>query len=193
MAESLPPLAGVDDVVEVLRRYLTLAEEDRLVGVLLKLSALFRREARRSFAAGVTTVRLKANGGRIHLAERPVESVDAVTDDRGRQVTWTRQGQWLVTPLTSAEFATITYTHGGEVPDDVRIAIAEAAAQIVAVDPAAVPAGAERVTEGAGPYSRSTTYSAWATTGRADLSPEDRTLARSYRTKMPRVHPSGQS
>lgn len=192
MAE-LSPLADDGAVVEVLRRDLTPFEEDRLAGVLSKLSALFRREARRTFAAGTTTVRLKSNGGRIHLAERPVESVDLVVDDHGRQVAWARHGQWLVTPLTSAEFATVTYSHGDGVPDEVRIAIAEAAAQIVSVDPTAVPAGVERITEAAGPFSRSTTYAAWATNGRSVLSDDDRALARSFRATVPRIHPGGHS
>lgn len=178
-------LAAQEDVVNVLGRALTTSEEARVGHALSKASGMFRREAQREFTAGTSTVRLKVNGGRVYLSE-PVASVSTVIGSDESPVPFTREGQWLVTELSSAQFVTVTYSHTGDVPDLVRDAVAEIAARALTTDDSA-RAGATQVQDTAGPFSRNRTFAAWAVGGQVLLSPDDKALARSYRPKVPTV------
>jgi hypothetical protein len=179
-------LATQEDVESAFGRDLTSDEEGRVRFVLEKLSEMFRRESGQQFTAGTSTVRLKVNGGRVYLAQYPVVSVTAVVDDDADDVEYTRLGQWLSVDLPSDRFVTVTYSHGGDVPDEVWMAVADAARQVLSIDTNAV-VGRTQTTETAGPFSQSSTYATWALGGAPRLSPEDITLARSYRTKVPTV------
>lgn len=183
---SVVQLASPVDVAAAIGRALTPEEAARADAILDKLSELFRRESGQQFTPGTSTVRVKVNGGRVYLRQRPVTAVDVVTDDAGADVSYTRVGQWLTVPLGSHEFVTVTYQHGGVVPDLVRLTVADAARQVLGVAPAAV-AGVSQTSETTGPWTRQATYAAWAVGGAARLSPEDLTLARSFRVKVPTV------
>lgn len=179
-------LATSNDVEAILGRVLTSDEHERVDSVLLKASELFRRRSGQEFTAGTSAVRLKVNGGRVYLPQRPVVAVTTVLDDDGDAVVYTRAGQWLTLDLRSHEFVTVSYSHGGAVPDLVRLAIADVARQVMLVDQSAQSGGLQSSTT-AGPFSQQITYAPWAVGGATRLSPDDIALADSYRAKVPTV------
>lgn len=186
MAET--PLASTEDVAALLGRDLTDSEGTRLTGILVKASALFRREAQQNFTPGTSAVRLKVNGGEVYLPQRPVVAVTSVVDDDSNAVSNRRRGQWLVVDLGSDRFVTVTYSHGAaEVPDLVRWTVAEVGMKVLNLATAAV-AGASAHSETRGPFAESTTYASWAIGGQAALSPEDVALARSFRPVVPTIY-----
>lgn len=185
---AVTPLAEPSDVEALLGRALTSEEADKAEAILDKLSEQFRRHARQQFTVGTSTVRLKADGGRIYLWERPVTDVTTVVDDDGDPVDYELVGQWLHVAVDSSTFLTVTYDHGSaDIPDLVRLTVADAARQVLLIDaPAAV--GAVQSTEAAGAVSQSRTYATWAQGGKAMLSPDDIDTARSFRPHVPRIH-----
>ena len=149
------PLATDEDVAAALGRALTEAETARVEGILVKASDLFRKIAGQDFTAGTSTVRLKVEAGRVRLAQTPATAVTEVVDDESVDIDHELRGQWLwVTrngcPLVSHEFVTVTYSHGGEVPDLVRLTIAEIAAKVLRI-PAAAASGIQSQQRSAGP------------------------------------------
>ena len=179
-------LASQEDVEAVLGRVLTSAEAARVDAVLDKLSELFRRESGQQFTPGSSTVRLKVNAGRVYLPQTPLDEIVSVVDDDAVAVEFTAAGSWLTTGLASHQFVTVEYSHGGIVPDLVRLAVADAARQVLTVDSYAATGVSQRgVTTG--PFSDQFTYAAWAQGGSSRLSPDDVALARSYRVKVPTV------
>ena len=188
---TVDPLASSDDVARQLGRDLTSAEEERVVDVLAKASALFRRISRQDFTVGESTVRLKVNGGDVRLEQAPATAVSAVVDDDGNDIDHVRVGQRLTVtrngcPLASHEFVAVTYSHGGSVPDLVRIAIAEIAAKVLRV-PAAAAAGVTNQQRSAGSFQETNAYAGWAVGNTTMLSPDDKELALSYRDKGTQV------
>lgn len=183
-------LASDVDVEAAIGRDLTSEEDARVGAILDKLSELFRRESGQQFTSGTSTVRLKVNGGRVFLPQRPATAVTTVKDDDGEGVEYTRLGQWLTVPMVSHEFVTVAYTHGGDVPDLVRLAVADAARQVLQIAPAAV-AGVTQTGTTTGPFSGQESYATWAQGGAARLSPDDVALARSFRVKVPTVWVQG--
>lgn len=179
-------LASATDVAAVLGRSLTASEAIKVESILTKLSELFIRESGQKFTAGTSKVRLKVNGGRVYLPQRPVVDVTSVVGDDGCVHEFTRTGQWLTVPLRSHEFVTVTYAHGGAVPELVVTTIADAARQVLLV-PAAAASGVSQAGTTTGPFSDQTTYAAWAQGGFARLSDDDTALARSFRQKVPTV------
>src|SRR5699024_4919259 len=111
---------------------------------------------------------------------------EEVTDDSGAPVEWSLHNQWLTVPLMSHEFVTVTYSHGGDVPDLVRLTVADVVATVLSLDPGAI-AGVSQESQNAGPFTRSRTYASWAQGGRARLAPEDLAVAKSFRSKTPTV------
>jgi hypothetical protein len=180
-------LASQDDVEASFGRSLTSAEAGRVDAILDKLSELFRRESGQRFTVGSSTVRLKVNGGRVYLPQVPLVEVVSVVDDDAVEVEYTAAGSWLTVDLASNEFVTVEYEHGSaKAPDLVRLAVADAARQVLSVDPIAATGVSQRgVTTG--PFSDQYTYAGWAQGGSARLSPDDVALARSYRVKVPTV------
>lgn len=87
-------------------------------------------------------------------------------------------------PHRRLDFVTVHYTHGGPVPPIVADTIAAAVARALALDPNA-GAGVVQQTDTAGQFSRTRQFAAWAIGGQALLSPDDITLARSFRTVRP--------
>ena len=201
---TTPTLAAVEDVAALLGRPLDEAEEARADVLLEQVSARFRREARQEFTPGESTVRLKVDAGVVYLPQRPATEVLAVAYDDGRAVArWAHLGQ-LVTVSNLASlagvaiypdadalggapgFVVVTYRHGGEVPPDVRGAVAGAVQRVLGADPEATQ-GATQVTDSAGAFPRTRQFASWAVGGQALLSPDDLALARSFRTFRPKV------
>lgn len=183
---AVTQLASTADVVAALGRELTSDEFARVGAILDKASELFRRRSGQQFTEGTSEVRLKVNGGKVFLPQRPVTAVTSVVDDDGDAVEYTQFKQWLTVPLLSHEFATVTYTHGGEVPDVVRLCIADIARKVLGISPKAM-SGAVQATVTAGPYSRNETYATWAQGGQTMLAPDDAALADSFRIRIPNV------
>jgi len=154
-------------------------------------SEQFRRRSGQTFTTSTPTVRLKVNGGRVYLTQRPVTSVTSVVDSAGAAVTYTHAGQWLTidsasTSCSSDAFVTVTYAAGGAVPDVVRLRIADIARRILMI-PATTAGGSTKHSETRGPFSVSDEYAAWAVGGQTMLSPDDSALADSYRVRVPSV------
>ena len=178
---TLPSLAEADDVRAVLQRDLTANEDDASEALLEAASALFRGEARQQFTPGESTVRLKVNGGRVRLDQRPCTDVTSVVTDRGDDVSYTRNGGWLSVDLDSSQFVTVTYQHGdNDVPPAVRTAVAEMVARALVV-PEEVMAGARSTSDATGPITQTTAWSTRAPSSGLQLSDSDRALARFYR------------
>lgn len=183
---AVTQLASVDDVKAALGRDLTADESQRVDVILDKASELFRAEARQTFTPGRSEVRVKVNGGRVFLRERPVTEIHSVTDDHGNAVEFTQFGQWLDVPKRSHEFVVVDYSHGGDVPDLVRLTVADVVRQVLLIDPNA-SAGVTQSNQTAGPFSQQNTYATWAQGGSTRLSPEDIAVARKFRVRVPNV------
>lgn len=183
---TVEQLASEDDVVAAFGRDLTPDESARVGAILDKVSELFRLASGQQFTAGRSTVRAKVNGGRAFLQQKPVVTVHSVTDDAGDAVDFELQGRWLVVPMGSHAFVTVDYSHGGVVPDLVRLTVADVARQVLSIDPTAA-SGVAQASQTTGPFTDQFTYATWAQGGAARLSPEDYTIARSFRVKIPNV------
>jgi len=181
------PLASAEDVAAVLGRDLTFDEYGKVDAILLKASELFRRESGQQFTAGSSVARIKVNGGTAYLPQRPVVEIESVIDDCGSAVEYEQTGNRLTVALSSPAFITVDYSHGGDVPDLVRLAIAEIVKKTLLVDSSAEQ-GVTQQTETTGSMSESKSFAAWAIGGQTSLSPEDKALAKSYRFRPPRVH-----
>ena len=169
---------------------LTQAQTARIPYLLAKLCSLFRIEAGREFTPGTTTVTLLTLAGYIKLPDPlgDTGTVDEVVTQHGEVVDpsnysvrnnklWIEEPSLIgnVRPGSGTPYD-VTYTHTGEVPWDVRAAIAAAVARYLTVDPtSAVSQSTFLSAEG---YHQR--IAAWV----ADvvkLNPEDVTLARSHR------------
>ena len=183
-------LASSTDVVAALGRALTLDEAAKVGAILDKASELFRapppRGSGQQFTPGTSTVRLKVNGGKVYLPQRPANAVSAVFDDDGNPVTFTLDGQWLTVPFISHQFVRVSYSHGGTVPDLVRLTIADIARKVLSIDKNAA-SGATQHSETSGPFTDSWTYASWALGGQTMLAPDDVAIADSFRVKIPNV------
>jgi hypothetical protein len=149
--------------------------------MLVKASELFRASSGQLFTPGESTVRMKVNGGDVRLAQSPVISVESVTDDCGTAVEFVRHGQVLTVHRRSHEFVRVHYTHGAtEVPEIVRVTVAEIVARVLKVDPRAT-VGMAQFSKGTGPFTESGTFATWAVGGQVMLSPEDVNTAKLFR------------
>lgn len=181
--EERPALADKADVVKVLGRELTSQEAARVDFVLRKLSNDFRRKARQTFTVEAYAHRRKVDAGQVLLPRGPIATVASVVDDQGSEVPFTVQRSMVRVPLASHAFVTVTYTAGlDHVPTDVRDQIAESAKRVLSVDVEG-QGSVDQYTETTGPFSTTRHLAAWAVGGQSMLSPDDITLARSYRPK----------
>lgn len=195
---------GLDDVGG-----LTDVQVVRIPSLLIKASAAFRREAgQRQFTPASYTHRLQAVDGRVRLFETPVASVTAVVDDSGNAVAYTRVGDWLKVSghhhnfdnsfncfrprdLGTGWFVTATYV-GGEVPDEVRVTVAQIVARALNTDPVAAT-GVKSQDETMGPFSQRKQFFDWAAET-VTLTDEECALAASfiYPATNPVVHHNDQ-
>lgn len=185
MTETVP-LAEPSDVAAALGRDLTSDENIRVVPILAKASELFRRRSGQQFTPGASRVRLKVTAGRVTLVQRPVVSVESVTTDCDPSwpVQWTLEGSVLrIHPVRSGDFVVVSYTHGSDdVPELVRLTIADIARRVLTIDPAAVR-GVSQTGTTTGPFSDQYTFAAWAVGGQTMLSPDDMAIADSFKVK----------
>jgi hypothetical protein len=174
-------LATSVDVEEVLGRNLTSLEMGRVNAILDKASELFRVRSRQQFTAGTSLVRLRVLDGVVRLSQRPVVSVESIATIGGIELEFTLFAA-EATVNTSEAFVHVAYTHGGEVPDVVRLCIADVAKKVLLIAEKAT-VGFNQFSEGVGPFTESGTFATWAQGGQTMLAPDDNVLADSFRVK----------
>jgi hypothetical protein len=174
-------LATKEDVVKALGRDLTDSETKQVDVHLLKVSELFRKEARQQFTPGRSTNRLRVTAGALTLPQRPVAAVLTVNGEPADR--FTLMGQRLEVPVPTGTTVVVDYEHGSdEVPDLVTLTVAGIVAQLFEADPRA-RAGVSQRGETRGPFSAQETYAAWAQGASPRLAPDDIRTAQSYRVK----------
>lgn len=179
-------LASQEDVEAAFGRDLTPEEEERVGTILDKASELFRLASGQQFTPGRSTARIKVNGGRVFLRQNPVTVIHTVTDDRGTAVSYELSQRWLTVPRISHEFVNVDYSHGGDVPDLVRLTIADVARQVLSINRNAAE-GVTQYSATTGPFTDQWTYATWAQGGATRLAPDDLAIAHSFRTRIPNV------
>lgn len=176
-------LASQGDVEAVLGRELTSDEAARIDSILDKASELFRRKSGQQFTAGESDVRLRVVGSHVYPTQHPVVSVESVTDMDGDAVTFELDGNRIVLDCPmGGVLLHVAYTHGGAVPDLVRLTVAEIGKKVLTIDPNAA-AGKVQHTDTAGPYSTNDTYATWAQGGQTMLAPADVEVAESFKVR----------
>lgn len=170
---------------------LTADQIARIPYLLAKLCSLFRREAGCEFSPGTTTVDMMTLSGYIQLPDPLGEGgfVEEVLTQHGKVLDpanySVKAGDrlWIEEPTLigkerpgSGTVYTVTYTHNGQVPWDVRATMASAVARYLTVDPNSAVAQSTFLSS-EGYHQR---IAAWvADTVRLD--PADIELARSHR------------
>lgn len=209
----MQPLAAPADVAGSLgltEDQLSAAQRLRVPLITARLSGLFRRESGCVFTPGTTTVRLISVAGRITLpdilnetdeetgeiaAPGTVYSVQRYHD--GKACEFTLVGQDVLptqeTILGSERPGTgdlyvVTYTHRGQVPDEVKSCVAGSAARYLTVDPKSAVAQSTFLSS-EGYHQR---MAQWVADS-VKLSESDIQTARAYRSTpaMPIVHKGG--
>jgi hypothetical protein len=181
---TVTSLASVDDVSQAIGRSLTVEETSRAQHVLDLLSEKFRNESGQTFTVDQYTHRMKADGGLIRFPRTPLRNVISVVSDSLEPLAWTVEGNAIRVPVLGSDgFATVTYKAGYEqVPDVVRLQIADEAQKIISINPKARE-GYTQTTEVTGPLTDGGTFGAWAVGGQAMLSPDSIALARRFRPR----------
>jgi hypothetical protein len=145
---SLADIAGVLGFPD--SSSLTADQMARIPYLLAKLCRLFRIEAGREFSPGTTTADMMTLAGYIQLPDPLGESgfVSEVLTSKGKVIDPSNYSVkannrlWVEAPSLighdrpgSGTVYTVTYTHEGEVPWDVRATMASAVARYLTVDP----------------------------------------------------------
>ncbi|MEU4005622.1 hypothetical protein AB0F32_24420 [Streptomyces albidoflavus] len=130
---ELPALATLDELAGWMQ-----VEPDDLpdsAGMVLDIvSAIVRAEARQTFTRRTSTAVLYPDACRVSLPQRPVVSVESVTDEGGSPLAY-RLRRDVIHLDKPAEATRVTFTHGySKVPGDV-LAVALTAAQRVVSNP----------------------------------------------------------
>lgn len=177
---AVTQLASTTDVVAALGRSLTSAEAASVGAILDKASELFRFRSGQQFTSDSSTVRVRNRAGVVTLMQRPVTAVSSVKDDDGADVSFDWSGRFQFTVSSNVKYVTVTYTHGGVVPDLVRLTVAEIAKKVLMISPNA-QAGMTSSMETTGPFTNQESYATWAQGGQTMLAPSDDAIALSYR------------
>ena len=169
----LQPLASVADAADF---GLTVTE-----AAIRRASARIRGHVRQQITAGTSTTVLPASE-RV-LPERPVQSVESVTDADGNAVTYTLESARIVTE--SAGRLTVTYSHGFYVlPDELVELVCTVAARLGGM-PAELVAGVQSGGS-AGPFS-APTYGWDSYKAASGLTEGEKAVLRRYWPKVPRT------
>lgn len=144
----MEPLADADDVARAMgladSEELSEAHRNRVDGLLARVSREFRKEAERPFSPGTFTVTLLTVGGKARLPERSV-TVASVTGGDGAALEYTLEGQEIVLTRSRIMYGsgvpvTVTYTHDGVIPDEVRASVADIVSRHLSIDPTSAEA-----------------------------------------------------
>ena len=181
------PLFAQSDIEDSLGRPATSQEILRMTAVIGRLSAEFRRVSGQWVTSGHSVVSCLVKDGQVRLDQRPVTLVTSVTDNRGNSLVFTVRDQVVTLEHPHVSEVVVDYTHGfATVPDDIRLALADDAAQAF-LTPEAVMTGVTQTSDTEGQFQSSRTYAAWAVGAGARLSPGSISVAQSYKaTRTPR-------
>jgi hypothetical protein len=130
-------------------------------------------------------VLLRVTAGHVVLPQRPVVSVESVQRDCSptEPIPFDLyKSRLTVHYVRSGELVRVQYTHGGEVPDLVRLTVAEVAKKVLSICKQA-QAGVVKASSTDGPFTDSVTYATWAQGGQTMLAPDDAAIAASFRVK----------
>ena len=182
---AVTKLASTTDVEAALGRDLTTSETAKVGAILDKASELFRSRSGQQFTAGTSEVRLKVTADWVSLPQRRVVSVESVTVDEvsGAAIVFVLyQSRLTLTNVQAGDMVRVAYTHGGVVPELVRLTVAEVAKKVLEIDPNAI-VGKTQHSETVGPFTEQDTYATWAQGGQTMLSPSDNAVADAYRVR----------
>lgn len=182
---AVTQLASETDVEAALGRDLTTSETAKVGAILDKASELFRVRSGQQFTAGTSEVRLKVTADWVSLPQRPVVSVESVTVDEvsGAAIVFVLyQSRLTLTNVEAGDMVRVAYTHGGTVPELVRLTVADIARKILSIDENAI-AGLTQHSETNGPFTEQDTYATWAQGGQTMLSPSDNAVADTFRVR----------
>lgn len=136
---TLDPIATVDDLVEY-------GYDPSAESMLVRASTRVRAYARQEITRGTSTLTLP-HGGEWVLPQRPLVSVDFVTDDEGEAVEYGLRGARIFIDECDSP-VTVEYTHGFDPVPDGLVELVCSVASRLSSTPAAVHSGAQ--TEQAG-------------------------------------------
>lgn len=180
-------LASIADVKGALGRDLTTEETAKADAILDKASELFRVASAQQFTEGTSTVRLRVTSNYVVLPQRPVVSVDGVKHDanNGAAIPFELfKSRVTLDGVQAGQMVRVEYTHGGVVPDLVRLTIAELCKKVLAITPKAA-AGITSAMEVTGPFTDQEVYASWSIGGQTMLAPSDEEIAKSFRVRVP--------
>lgn len=180
-------LASVTDVVGAIGRTLTSDETAKAGAILDKASELFRVASGQQFTEGTSVVRLRVTANFVVLPQRPVVSVDGVTEDSnaGADIPFELfKSRLTLSGVRAGQMVRASYTHGGNVPEIIRLTIAELCKKVLTISPKAA-AGITSAMEVTGPFTDQEAYATWAVGGQTMLAPSDLEVAHSFRVKIP--------
>ena len=170
-------LATIADVEARLGRSLTATETSKATAWLADASALFVNVAVQKFEVGDSTVRLFPRDGIVRLVQRPVITIDSVTDIDGVEIDYTYDGHQSIYDLGTYSPVIVSYEHGSAtIPDDVVATIAGMVVRTLQI-PSDAAAGIQQ--QSVGPFSQS--YASWAVGAQVKMSPAEMEIAKSYR------------
>tara|TARA_R100001460_G_scaffold2077_8_gene7104 strand:- start:1235 stop:1840 length:606 start_codon:yes stop_codon:yes gene_type:complete len=170
-------LATIADIEARLGRSLTSTETTKATAWLSDASAIFVQRAVQQFEVGNSVVRLFPRDGIVRLVQRPVITVNSVTDLDGNTIDFTYDGFQSLYELGSITPVKVDYDHGSAtIPDDVVAVVAGMVVRTLQI-PSDAAAGIQQ--QSVGPFSQS--YATWAVGAQVLMSPSDIELANHYR------------
>ena len=172
-------LATIADVESRLGRELTAGEESQATAWLDDASAMFVQRAVQKFEESNSVVRLFPRDGIVRLVQRPVITVNSVTDIDGTEIDYTYDGHQSIYELGTYSPVIVDYDHGSAtIPQDVVAVVAGMVVRTLLI-PDDAAAGVQQQT--VGPFSQS--YANWAVGRQILMSPSDIEVANYYREK----------
>lgn len=125
----MPALASRSDLEARLGRALAGDDATRADALLDDASAAVRAYTGQTFEAGSSTVRVRARGRSVRLAQRPVTAVSAVKDVDGNDVgfDWYAGSTFTIDAAPLGGWLDVTYDHGGAIPDVVKAVVCQVA------------------------------------------------------------------
>lgn len=172
-------LATIADVEARLGRSLTAGETSQATAWLSDASAMFVQRAVQKFEELNSVVRLFPRDGIVRLVQRPVVTINSVTDIDGAEIDYTYDGHQSIYELGTYSPVIVDYDHGSStIPNDVVAVVAGMVVRTLLI-PDDAAAGVQQQT--VGPYSQS--YANWAVGRQILMSPSDIEVANHYREK----------
>jgi hypothetical protein len=129
---SLEPLATLADFEARLGRTLTSPDDERVEALLADTSAAVRASTGQIFTADTGVARLRPDGLRVRLPQRPVTAVNSVEDVDGNAIgfTWYSGDLLILAAAPTVAWVDVDYDHGyDEIPGDIVGVVCNVAAR----------------------------------------------------------------